>query len=76
MLVGHNLWVVVFGNPRLAVVLDRDANMADAKGGADPLDDHGLVDMQDFVSVTAWVAALETTLQYCQHQPHKHEHTL
>ena len=34
------------GNPQPAVVPDQDANMADAGGGADPLDNHGLVNMR------------------------------
>ena len=50
------------GNPQPAVVPNPDANMADVEGGADPFDDHGFVDMQEFGRVTARVAALERTL--------------
>lgn len=50
------------GDPRSAVVLEQDANIVDAKEGANPLTNHGLVHMQDFVGVFAWVVALENTL--------------
>ena len=49
-------------NWRPTILPDHDANMTDARGGADPLDNHGLVNMLDFVRVIAQVAALETTL--------------
>ena len=51
------------GDLRAANVPNPDTRMANAKGDDDPLETHGLVDMQEFGRVTARVDVLEGTLR-------------
>ena len=51
------------GDSRAANVPNPDACIADAEDDDDPLENHGLVDMQEFGRVTARVDALEGTLR-------------
>ena len=50
------------GDLGAANVPNLDARMADAEGDDDPLENHGLVDMQEFGRVTTRVDALQGTL--------------
>ena len=51
------------GDSGAANVPNPDTCMADTEGNNDPLETHGLVDMQDFGRVTARVDVLEGTLR-------------